>query len=47
MPTKIKPVPKLKRKQGISANMKTPIKAVVMGSNKAKVAVSNDLRLES
>jgi len=46
MPPSTKTAPKTKGRWGISAKMNTPNRVAVMGSSKANVAVSNDLRLE-
>ena len=46
MPLKTKTAPITKRKPGISAKINTPSKVAAIGSSKANVAVSNDLRLE-
>lgn len=46
MPPKTKTAPKMKRALGTSAKISTASKVAAIGSNRANVAVSNDLRLE-
>lgn len=45
-PPKTKMAPKTKKRFGTSAKRTTPSKVAAIGSSKANVAVSNDLRLE-